>query len=89
MIDISTRATQIKVTVPVQLQSFIQGKAAQYGLSMSGYIKHLIIADARDADIPTFPMSKKMEKAGLKAIKEYRAGKTIAVSDVGKFFQDL
>lgn len=85
----ATPSVQIKVTLPEKLQELVQSKADQYGLTISTYIKHLVLNDVKDMDMPVFPMSEKTEETGLKALKEYKEGKTIAVEDVDKFFDNL
>ena len=39
--------------------------------------------------IPVFTMSKKTEENGLKALEEYRLGKTHEMKDVDEFFDSL
>lgn len=84
-----SQSVQVKVTLPLQLQQFIQSKASKFGMSVSSYLKHLALNDVADMDMPTFPMSQKMEEKGEQAIQEYRAGKTISVHDANDFFKTL
>ena len=85
----ATPSVQIKVTLPEKLQELVQSKADLYGLTISTYIKHLVIDDVKDMEVPVFQMSKKTEDNGLQALEEYRDGKTIAVDDVDEFFDNL
>lgn len=79
-----TSSAQVKVTLPRQLVSLVKKKAGTLGLSVSGYVRHLLIEDVRplseyleNADLPTFPLTKKQERIGKKALREHRQGKSI------------
>ena len=86
---ITAQSVQVKLTLPTQLQQFVKSKADKFGMTLSGYIKYLVLDDVRDVDIPTFKMSKKTEENGLKALEEYRLGKTHEMHDVDEFFDSL
>ena len=85
----STRSVQVKVTLPAQLQQFVQSKADKFGMTVSSYIKHLVLDDVRDMDMPTFAMSQKTEKVALQALEEHRQGKTTEIKDIDEFLADL
>lgn len=80
---------QVKITLPEQLYFYLKSKADKYGLTLSSYIKNLIIDDVKEMDIPTFKMSKKTEKVGLDAVKEHKAGKSIRIDSVSDFLEKL
>ncbi len=40
-------------------------------------------------DIPVFKMSKRREKIALKAIEDYKSGRTKPIKDLDKYFNDL
>jgi len=82
---INQTSTQIKVTIPEELYFFLKSKADRLGLNTSSYLKHLIIDDVKDLDIPTFKMSEKTEKKGIKALEDYKAGKTKEIKDIDAF----
>ncbi|PJC66798.1 hypothetical protein CO018_00030 [Candidatus Beckwithbacteria bacterium CG_4_9_14_0_2_um_filter_47_11] len=67
---------QLKVTLPVALYDYLDSKAQRFGLALATYIKHLVIKDVEDMDLPTFKMSPKTEAVALKALKDHREGKT-------------
>ena len=73
---LNTQTTQIKVTLPDELYLHLKSKAEKLGLNMASYVRHLVINDVKDVDIPVFKMSEKTEKIALKAIKDYQKGKT-------------
>ena len=84
-----TQSTQIKVTLPQELYLQVKANADKIGLSLASYIRHLTINDAWEKNLPTLPMSAKTEARGQKALKDYKAGKTIKVDNIGKFFNGL
>lgn len=85
----TTQSVQVKVTLPVQLQQFVQSKADKFGMSVSSYIKHLVLDDVRDMDTPTFTMSPETESTALQALKDYKRGKTKEIKDIDQFLADL
>lgn len=85
MSDIS----QIKISMPNPLYDLLNSKADRFGMTMSSYVKNLILNDVKDMEYPVFKMSETTEKAGLDAVKEYEAGSAILVDDIDKFFEDL
>ncbi|MBU2591946.1 hypothetical protein KKD61_00610 [Patescibacteria group bacterium] len=82
-------STQLKVTLPVQLYDYVQAKTQRFGLTMSAYLKHLILEDVKDMEIPEFTMSQSTEETALKALKEFRSGKTKIVRSVDDFVNSL
>ena len=84
-----TQSTQIKVTLPNELYLQVKANANKIGLSLASYIRHLTINDAWEKNLPTFPMSTKTEANGLKALKDYKAGKTKAITNIDEYFKNL
>jgi len=84
-----TQTTQVRVTLPVQLQGYLQAKANKYGLSLSAYIRNLVINDVQDVEYPVFEMSDKSVDDLQEAIEAEKAGKLISTNTVGKLLQDL
>ena len=84
-----TAATQIKVTLPEELYIHLKSKAEKFGLGLSSYIRHLVINDVKDTDVPSFKMSKQREEIGFKALADYKAGKTTLIKNVGKYLDNL
>lgn len=70
-----TNSVQLKVTLPLRPYDYVQARAKKFGLTLSSYIKYLILTDVKNMELPTFPMSPKTEAIALKALKDYRAGK--------------
>ena len=85
----ATDVTQIKVTLPDPLMDFLASKAGKFGVTVSSYVKNLIINDVKDMDFPVYRMSEKTEAIGLQALEDYRAGKTIEIKDIDEYFDNL
>lgn len=71
-----TNSTQVKVTLPYELYFYVKSKADRFGLNLASYLKHLVVNDVKDIDIPVFKMSGTREKIVLKAVSDYKDGKT-------------
>lgn len=82
-------SVQIKVTLPAQLQQFVQLKADKYGLSLSTYIKHLVLHDVKDMELPDFPLSIANEQIAQRAIEQHRQGKSKQIKNVDEFLAGL
>lgn len=82
-------SSQIKITLPQQLHAYLKSKADKFGLTMSSYVKNLIIDDVKDMELPTFRMSGDRERIALKARSDYKKGKTKKISDVDKYLSSL
>lgn len=83
------QSTQIKITIPVQLQEYVQSKASKFGLSLSAYIKNLIIEDVKDMELPVYQASAAVEAAYREAKAAEARGELIEVRDLDTFFKNL
>lgn len=83
------QTTQVKVTLPDQLYGYAQAQAGKFGLTVSSYIRHLVLDDVREVDLPVYQMSPKTEKVALEALIGHRQGKTKKIDDVDEFFGSL
>ncbi|KKQ74391.1 MAG: hypothetical protein US96_C0033G0008 [Candidatus Woesebacteria bacterium GW2011_GWB1_38_5b] len=83
------QTTQIKVTLPEELYLHLKSKAEKFGLGLASYMRHLVINDVKDVDIPVFKMSRQREEIALKALEDYRAGKTTSVKNIDSYLADL
>jgi len=77
--------SQLRITIPTQIQDLLYSKSDRYGLSMSAYVKNLIINDVKDMHIPEFDMSVKTEKIATQALKDHKEGKTHEIENVEDF----
>lgn len=84
-----TRTTQIRVTLPVQLQGYLQTKADKYGLGLSAYIKNLIIDDVKDVTYPVYQMSDQAVSDLDEAKNAQVDGSLIKTKDVSSFLKNL
>jgi hypothetical protein len=82
-------ATQIKVTLPQNLYLHLKSKAEKFDLGLATYIKHLVINDVKNIDIPVFRMSKEREEIALKALRDHKAGKTKEIKNIDQYFDSL
>ena len=88
----SAQNTQIRVTLPIQLEELLHAKASRFGLGLAAYIKHLVIADVKDVkDIkyPEFEASDRTIQAFHDAMKARKEGKMIKVKDVDTYLDSL
>ena len=86
---LNTQTTQIKVTLPNELYLYLKSKAEKFGLSLASYVRHLVINDVKDVDIPVFKMSEKTEKIALKALEDFKRGKTHKIDNLDDYFSNL
>ncbi len=47
-----TPQTQIKLNLPRRLKEHLKNRAAKFGVTMAEYIRHLILKDIEDTDLP-------------------------------------
>lgn len=80
-------AVQVKVTLPAQLHSYLSAQAKKYGLTMSSYVKHLILNDVRQADVLRKHASEKTEISYQGALEQRQHA--VVVHDVEEFLDDL
>lgn len=85
----TTSASQVKITLPEQLHAYLKSKADRFGLTLSAYVKNLIIDDVKDMDMPTFKMSREREKIALQAIDDYKKGKTQMIDNIDEYLNSL
>lgn len=84
-----TNTVQLKVTLPSSLLDFLRGKSSKFGLTMSSYVKNLILNDVKGENYPEYTMSDKTEEIALKAMKEYVKNNTKEIEDVDDFLNNL
>ena len=78
----NVQSTQIKITLPGELYLHLKSKAEKFDLSLASYVRHLVINDVKDIDIPVFKMSEKTEKVALKALGDHKKGRTRMWNDI-------
>ncbi len=83
------QANQVKITLPNELYLHVKSKAERFGLNLASYIRHLVINDVKDVEIPVFKMSEKRERIALKAVEDYKKGKTKVLDDIDEYLASL
>ena len=73
---------QLRVTLPAELQAYLQTKASKFGLNMSAYVKNLIINDVKDVAYPVFKASKEVEQAFKEAKAAEKKNELIEATDL-------
>jgi hypothetical protein len=77
-----TPTTQIRVTLPVQMQNYLQSKADTFGLSLSAYVRNLIFNDVQDIAYPVQEMSQHSLSALNDALKEAETGELTEANSI-------
>lgn len=73
--------------MPIELKDFLASKSNRYGLTLSAYVKHLILMDVSDLAYPTFKASKQVEESYFEAMRD--KNKAVVVDDLDEFFDNL
>ena len=81
--------SQLRITIPTQIQDLLYSKSDRYGLSMSAYVKNLIINDVKDIDLPVFQMNSKTEKIALQGLNDHKKGKTHNIENIEDFLASV
>ena len=84
-----TNSSQVKISLPIELHGYLKSKADKFGLTMSSYIKNLIIDDVKNVEIPTFKMSKSREIIAVKALKDFDENKIRDIDDIDDYLNSL
>ncbi len=84
---ISTNTTQIKLNIPVALKEQVEEIAKSFGYTVSAYIRHLIMEEARERKYPTYEMSDRTKKRIEKSLSG--KSKFVEVKNIDDFFAKL
>lgn len=84
-----TQTAQVKVTLPINLMDFLQAKAAKFGMPVAAYLRHLVIEDVKDDDIPVFQASKWVEEKYRQSLEDEKDGNFVRVKSTEDFFKSL
>lgn len=87
--NIQSSQIQLKISLSGQLNDLLESKAAQLGVPVTQFVKHLILKEVENEEYPTFKMSERTERRARQALKDYEEGKAVIVDDVDKFFKEL
>lgn len=84
---VQNNSSQIKINLPIELKEFLASKSGRYGLTLSTYVKHLILKDVADLAYPTFKASKQVEESFTEAMRT--KNKAVPIKNLDKFFDNL
>ncbi len=80
----NTASRKIQLTLSSQEVQSLAMKGQQMGYNIPKYIRFLIGKDVEKniETIPTFPMSSRLEKRVIKALKDHKQGKSKTLDEV-------
>ena len=64
-----TYQEQIKLNLPITLKEYLESKAGKFGMTLAGYLKHLILKDVEDMEYPIYQVSERTVKKAARALK--------------------
>ncbi len=82
-----TQQEQVKLNLPIALKGYLESKAGRFGMTLAGYLKHLILKDVEDMEYPIYQVSERTTKKAVRALKTKK--KSIVVKDINRFFKNL
>jgi hypothetical protein len=83
----NTNVTQVKVSLPGPLFDYASSKAGKFGITLSSYIRNLILNDVKDMDYPVHHASTMTEESYQNALRE--RSDALEVKDLDTFFKSL
>ena len=85
--------TKVQLSLTPEETKILTKYGNKFGYNLPRTIRYVITKAAedflRDGEIPVYKASSKREAAGLKALKEYKEGKTVEIKNVEEFFDNL
>lgn len=78
---------QLKLSLSAQLNDLLESKAAQLGIPVTQFVKHLILKEVENEVYPTFQMSEQTEHRATEAMKHI--DEAVDVDDLDAFFKNL
>ena len=82
------QTTQIRVTLPLQMQGYLQTRADVFGLSLSAYVRNLILNDVQEIAYPVREMSQSSLNLLKSAQADEKSGKLIESDSIEALFAD-
>ena len=83
-----TLTTQLRVTLPSKILSLLQARANKLGLTMSVYVKNLVISDIKEDVFPCFLPSQQTIAAYKEAKKLEASGKLNQLDDLDSLIRE-
>jgi hypothetical protein len=85
--------TKVQLSLTQEEAAILTGYGNQFGYSLPKTIKFVISKAAENVvmagSMPVYELSESLEKKGIEAVKEHRAGKTIEVQNFESYFDAL
>ena len=85
--------TKVQLSLTSQEAYALNAYGDLFGYSLPKTIRFMISKTVEEflksSSVPIYKMSEETEKRGLKALKEHKSGRGIAVKDVDAFFNQL
>lgn len=85
--------TKVQLSLTQEEAAILTGYGNQFGYSLPKTIKFMISKAAEHVvqagSLPVYELPKSLEKKGLEAIKDHKAGKTIEVKNFESYFDAL
>ena len=85
--------TKVQLSLTQEEAAILIGYGDQFGYSLPKTIKFMISKAAesvvRSGSLPVYELPDSLEKKGLKALKEHRAGKTTGVKNFADYFDSI
>ena len=85
--------TKVQLSLTNQETAILESYGSQFGYNLAKTIRYIITKTSEEFlkqnKIPVFPMSKKTESIALKALKDYKEGKTHEIKDIDEFLDNL
>ncbi len=83
--------TQVRITIPNKLKNLATQHASQYGLTLSGFIKNIIIQEVKSNPLPTKNPSTSTLKTIKEGNQEFTSGKTkfLPIDNLDEFINTL
>lgn len=76
----NTIQPQVKLNLPPPLMDVLVSRSQRFGVPITVYMKHLIMKDAENSDVPIFKATAEVDAAYEEAVKAEKAGKLIKLN---------
>ena len=80
---------QIKLNLPMEMKVLAEEKAKRFGLTLSSYLRFLLLNEIKVEDYPVYRASERVERSVARAKKAEKEGRLIWVDNVDDFFDKL
>ena len=85
--------TKVQLSLTPEEAAILIGYGDQFGYSLQKTIKFMISkateSVVRSGSLPVYDLPDSLEKRGLQALKEHRAGKTSEVKNFAEYFDSI